>query len=48
MYHKGVLEMLWSAIPAAGEDGFVFDDGSATGCNGQLILSILSMDYEEA
>jgi len=36
-----------SAIPAAGKEGFVFDDGSTTGCNAQLILSILSMDYEE-
>ena len=48
MYHKGILEMLWSAIFTAGKDGFVFDDGSATGCNVQLIVSILSVDYEEA
>lgn len=40
--------MLRSAISAAGKKGFVFDDGSPIGCNGQLILSILSMDYEEA
>ena len=40
--------MLRSAIPAAGEEGFIFDDGSVTGCNGQLIISTLSMDYEEA
>jgi len=39
--------MLQSAISAAGKEGFVFDDGSATGCNGQLVISILSMDYEE-
>jgi len=39
--------MLRSAISAAGEEGFVFNDGSITGCNGQLIISILSMDYEE-
>jgi len=48
VYHKGILEMLRSAISAAGKDGFVFDDGSVTGCNAQLIISILSMDYEEA
>ena len=40
--------MLRSAIPAAGKGGVVFDDGSVTGCNAQLIISILSMDYEEA
>jgi len=39
--------MLRSAIPAANE-GFGFDDGSAAGCNAQLVISILSMDYEEA
>ena len=48
MYHTGILEMLKSAIPAAGKRGLVFDDESTTGCNAQLILSILSMDYEEA
>jgi len=48
VYHSGILEMLRSAIPAAGRGGFVFNDGSASGCAAQLILSILSMDYEEA
>lgn len=46
VYHKGILEMLRSAIPAANE-GFEFNDGSATSCYAQLILSILSMDGEE-
>jgi len=40
--------MLRSAITAAGEEGFVFDDGSVSGCIAQLLISILSMDYEEA
>ena len=35
-------------ISASGKDGFAFDDGSVHGCIGQLIISILSMDYEEA
>lgn len=48
MYHAGLLEMLRSAITAAGEEGFAFDDGSPSGCAAQLILSILSMDYEDA
>ena len=48
VYHSGLLEILRSAITAAGRNGFVFDDGSASGCAAQLILSILSMDYEEA
>lgn len=48
VYHSGILEMLRSAIPAAGREGFVFDDGSASGCAAQLILSILSADYDEA
>lgn len=47
VYHAGLLEILRSAVAAAGRDGFVFDDG-ASGCAAQLILSILSMDYEEA
>jgi len=48
VYHKALLEILRSVISAAGRDGFVFDDGSVHGCIGQLIISILSMDYEEA
>ena len=40
--------MLRSAITAAGKEGFVFNDGSTPGCAAQLILSIFSMDYEEA
>ena len=47
VYHSGVLEMLRSAITAAGKNGFIFDDGSASGCAAQLILSITSMDYDE-
>jgi len=35
-------------ISAAGKDGFTFGDGTVNGCIGQLIISILSMDYEEA
>ena len=46
-YHKGLLEILCTVISAAGKDGFAFDDGVG-GCIGQLIISILSMDYEEA
>ena len=34
-------------ISAAGKDGFVFKDGTEYGCLGQLIISILSMDYDE-
>jgi hypothetical protein len=48
VFHSGLLEILRSTITAAGKEGFVFNDGSASGCTAQLILSILSMDYEEA
>ena len=48
VYHSGILEMLRSAITAAGREGFVFNDGSASGCAAQLVLSILSVDYDEA
>ena len=48
VYYKGLLEILRSVISAAGRDGFAFDDGTIHGCIGQLIISILSMDYEEA
>ena len=48
MYHSGILEMLRSAITAAGQDGFIFNDGSASSCAAQLILSIISVDYDEA
>ena len=47
VYHSGILEMLRSAITAAGREGFVFNDGSASGCAAQLILSIISVDYDE-
>lgn len=47
MYHSGVLEMLKSAITAAGKEGFVFSDGSGSSCAAQLVLSITSMDYDE-
>jgi len=47
VYHKALLEILRSVIHAAGRDGFAFGDGSVHGCIGQLIISILSMDYEE-
>ena len=48
VYHKALLEILRSVISAAGEKGFAFNDGTVHGCIGQLIISILSMDYEEA
>ena len=48
VYHRALLEILRSVISAAGKDGFVFDDGTAHQCIGQLIISVLSMDYEEA
>lgn len=48
VYHKALLEILRSIISAAGRDGFAFDDGSMQRYIGQLIISILSMDYEEA
>ena len=47
VFHKGLLEILHSMIPAAGKDGFVFNDGSLEGCLAQLIISIASMDYDE-
>lgn len=47
VFHKGLLEILRSVIPAAGKDGFVFDDGSLEGCLARLIISIASMDYDE-
>ena len=47
VFHKGLLEILRSVISAAGKDGFTFNDGSVEGCYAQLIISILSMDYEE-
>ena len=47
VFHKGLLEILRSMIPAAGKDGFVFDDGSLKGCLAQLVISIVSMDYDE-
>jgi hypothetical protein len=47
VYHKGLLEILRSVISAAGKKGFTFNDGTAQGCIAQLIISILSMDYEE-
>jgi hypothetical protein len=47
VYHKALLEILCTVISVAGKDGFAFDDGTVYGCIGQLIISILSMDYEE-
>lgn len=47
VYQRGLLEILRSVIPAAGEKGFVFNDRTQHGCLAQLIVSILSMDYEE-
>jgi len=47
VYHKGLLEILRSVISAAGRDGFAINRGTAYECIGHLIISILSMDYEE-
>lgn len=48
VYHSGILEMLRSAITAAGREGFVFNGRNGSGCAAQLILSIISVDYDEA
>ena len=48
VYHKAILEILCSVISVAGKKEFAFNDGTVHGCIGQLIISILSMDYEEA
>ena len=47
VYHATLLKILESVMAAAGEDGFKFDDGSADGRLAQLIIAILSGDYEE-
>lgn len=47
VYHKGILEILRSVISAAGKDGFTINDRTGYAYLGQLIISILSMDYEE-
>ena len=47
VYHKGLLEILRSVISAAGKDGFAINRGTAYECVAHLIISILSMDYEE-
>ena len=47
VYHATLLKILESAATAAGECGFMFNDGSRSGRLGQLIIAILSGDYEE-
>lgn len=46
VYHATLLKILESAAAAAGEHGFMFNNGT---CNrlGQLVIAILSGDYEE-
>ena len=46
VYHATLLKILESAVTAAGEDGFTFDNGPCRQL-GQLIIAILSGDYEE-
>jgi hypothetical protein len=46
VYHATLLKILESAVAAAGESGFEFNDGLCR-CLGQLIIAILSGDYEE-
>jgi hypothetical protein len=46
VYHVTLLKILESVATAAGEDGFMFHDGLARRF-GQLIIAILSGDYEE-
>ena len=46
VYHATLLKILGSAAAAAGEGGFTFDDGLRRRL-GQLIIAILSGDYEE-
>ncbi|KAF9784788.1 hypothetical protein BJ322DRAFT_1109498 [Thelephora terrestris] len=46
VYHATLLKILESAVNAAGEDGFAFDDGRCQRL-AQLIIAILSGDYEE-
>ena len=41
-----LLKILKSAVATAGEDGFMFNDGLSRRL-GQLIIAILSGDYEE-
>ena len=46
VYHATVRKILESAVTAAGEGGFTFDDGFGQRL-AQLIIAILSGDYEE-
>jgi hypothetical protein len=46
VYHATLLKILESATTAAGEGGFKFNDGLCRWL-GQLIIAILSGDYEE-
>ena len=47
VYHATLMKILESAIAAAGEGGFTFNHGSMDHLLAQLIISILSGDYEE-
>jgi len=42
-----LLKILESAIDAAGDGGFTFDGGTVGHLLAQLIIAILSGDYEE-
>ena len=46
VFHATLLKILESAVAAAGEDGFTFNDGLRRRL-AQLIIAILSGDYEE-
>ena len=46
VYHTTLLKILESAVTAAGEGGFTFNDGLGHRL-AQLIIAILSGDYEE-
>ena len=46
VYHATIRKILESAVTAAGEGGFTFDNGLGRQL-AQLIIAILSGDYEE-
>jgi len=47
VFHATLMKILESAIAAAGEGGFTFNNGPMGHLLAQLIISILSGDYEE-
>ena len=46
VFHATLLKILGSAVTAAGESGFTFNNGLCRQL-GQLVVAILSGDYEE-